>query len=283
MKISLSFLCAVLLLVLLCALPIAAGATKAGDGLGSCKHLSDRTIIVSVFANDTATKWDWDKRSDYDQFQETYKRVGTAVAWIQKEAKASKVQTDLLWDFMNTPYLYAEATFDVDMHRNDGLIYWVYERWIEKHGHLEFLKKHFNADSILYAFYYNSPKDLDKGSYTFTARGQEWKDFTEVCVFFTRNSNIITVPAAYAHELLHCFGGVDMYRANPGFNMSQEFIDWFRSRYPRDLYAVTYHGDQKKVNYELSYLTRYYLGMVPRPATVDRWGLKLSDFELQGY
>lgn len=65
--------------------------------------------------------------------------------------------------------------------------------------------------------------------------------------------------------------------------MSQEFIDWYRSAYPKDLYTVTYHGAQNKVNYELMDLTRYYLGLIPRPKIVDQWGLKKSDYELIGY
>lgn len=276
------FYALLVLALVLVYLPPAASASGYSDYYGSCKKLSDRTIIISVFASDASTKWDWKKQADYTQYKETHRRLGIAVEWIRKQAKASGVNTDLLWDFNNTPYLYAEASFKENMQRITSSVYDIYQKWIDENGHLEFMKKHFKADSIIYAFYYNSPKSQNLGSYSFPTTGWPLDNRTEICVFFTRGINIITVPAAYAHELLHCFGGVDLYRANPNFYMSKEFIDWFQSRYPKDLYAVTYFGAQNEVNYELTDLSRYYLGLIPRPSMVDQWSLKKSDFELIG-
>lgn len=290
MKKIISLLTAVLLLVLLCVTP-AVGESRYGNVYGSCKRLHDRTVIISVFSSDTVTKWDWNRREDYDQYLETHRRLGIAIEWIQKQVAASGVRTDLVWDFNNTPYLYAEATFNQNMQRMDGSVYEIYQKWIDENSHIDFMKEHFSAESIIYAFYYNSPKSQNLGSYSFPMTGRtltdytNWpnNDFTEICVFFTRGVGQITVPGAYAHELLHCFGGVDLYRANPDFNLSQAFIDWFQSAYPKDLYAVTYFGAQNEVNYELTDLTRYYLGLISRPSMVDHWGLKKSDYELIGY
>ena len=42
-------------------------------------------------------------------------------------------------------------------------------------------------------------------------------------------------------------------------------------------------GRQDVVDFELTEVTKYYLGLIPSSQIVDQWGLKKSDYELIGY
>lgn len=139
------------MLILLC-VTFDASATRYGNIYGCCKKLHDRTVIISVFANDTITTWNWRKQVDYNQYAEPLRRVGMDVKWIRKEAAACDTRMDLLWDFMNTPYLYAEATFNLNMQKIEGSVYEVYQKWIDENGHIDFMKRYFGTKSIIYAF-----------------------------------------------------------------------------------------------------------------------------------
>ena len=55
-----------------------------GNVYGTCKRLHNRTVIVSVFASDTATSWNWGSNADVNQYYEVYNRVKVAVEWIRK-------------------------------------------------------------------------------------------------------------------------------------------------------------------------------------------------------
>ena len=128
-------------------------------------------------------------------------------------------------------------------------------------------------------------------SYSWPATGRKLSDYTsrpddpynEICVFFSRGYDRITVPAAYAHEILHCFGGVDLYSENKPFNISQEFSDWYRKNFPDELFMSNKAGSQTEVDFEMTEVTQYYLGLIFRSPIVEQWGLKKSDYELIGY
>ena len=281
----------VCLLICMSMIQPAAASGKYGNVYGSCKKLSDRTVILSVFASDTKTRWDWDSQDDYNQLQETYKRLGIGVHWIEDNVGACGVKTDLVWDFYNVPYLYNEATFDQDMQTLDNADYYAYQRFIDNNLDVERIKDHFKAESIIFAFYYNSALKSEVISYTWCEKGRPLSEYTdypedphyEICVFFTRGLGMITVPATYSHELLHCFGGRDLYRADSRFNFTQDCSDWYRKKYPDELFMSNKTGRQDTVDFELTEVTKYYLGLIPDSWIVDQWRLKKSDYELIGY
>jgi len=281
----------VCLLICLAVIQPAAASGRYGNVYGSCKKLSDRTVIMSIYASDTKTRWDWNNRDDYNRYEETYKRLGIAVHWIEDSARACGVRTDLIWDFYNVPYLYGEATFDQDMQTLDNADYYAYKRFIDEHISVEWLKSHFEAESIIFAFYYNSPMNSDVPSYTGCDQGSslsEHEDYPddphyEICVLFTCGFGLVAEPATYAHELLHCFGGRDLYRADESINLSQQCSDWYRKNYPDELFMSNKIGRQDAVDFELTEVTKYYLGLIPSSQIVNQWGLKKSDYELIGY
>ena len=291
MKRLLSLLLALTLLLSQAGSISASATSKYNNVYGSCKKLSDRTVIVSVFASDAKTKWDWKEPADYENYVHTYKMLGLAVDWIEENVQKYDVQTDLIWDFWNVPYLYAEASFQQDFQGLDKADYYVMNEYIENNLHPDFLLDHFHVESILYLFFFNSPKSGTAPSYSFPATGRPLTDYTnrpndrytEFAVIFTRGFQITTVPAAYAHEIMHCFGAVDLYSEQKQFNLSREFSDWYRTHYPDELLMSNKRGKLDAIDFDLTEITAYYTGLIDHSDIADRWHLKPSDYSTIGY
>ncbi|MBR4549290.1 MAG: hypothetical protein IKM82_02725 [Oscillospiraceae bacterium] len=249
---------------------------------GTAKHLAGRTVVVSVFASDTGTHWDFSRDKDVERYSICYHDLRMACEWLTEKAASYGVKTEFVWDWLAHFDLYYEHRFDRNMvvYPSDYSVYWEY---INSSIPTDELLCRYDADNILYIFHYRTPKKNDVGSHAFPFG--ELDD--DVCGFecvamFSGLFTDVATPGTYAHEMLHLFGVPDMYTENKPYQMSKDFIKWYQKHYPWDIMAGAHTGDYSRMKYSFSDIVAYYAGLCDRPADADRWGLRRNDFELYG-
>lgn len=279
-------------LLLCCALLLAAAPvsaeitayTKCGTH-GSAKRLRGRTAIVSVFADDTGTGWDFDRRADYERYGEAYHGLRIACEWISAQARTYGVRAEFDWDWYNHSWLYFRHTFPKNMVTYDNFDYSTYFNYIAKQIPTEDILRKSGAENILYIFFFNTPRSNPVGSYACPyAKLENHVCGYEIVCMFTGLFGHTASPGVYAHEILHLYGVPDLYSENLRYNATEKFIRDYQRRYPRDIMGGAAGSDNHTVvEYTFSPLVAYYAGLTSSAADVGSWGLRRSDYELYGY
>ena len=246
--------------VLICLIVLidAAAAFSDIDRNGFCKHITDRTVIVSVFASDKEAAF-----NDAKKETEVLGYLDIACKYIKDECKRFGAETDFIYS--NDADLVQHECFDTvlsDMTRDTTLIdEYIYS---EKSKRQKLLKR-YGAHSILYMFYVNSADDNRESSvcYMWIKDGDPEDEF---CVINTKINGKAEGPAAYAHEILHAFGAVDLY---PDSKSQYEINDlnWCKEDIDKnDIMFSVYDistGEAKydRITNSMSETDAYYLGI----------------------
>ena len=249
---------------------------------GTAKHMAGRTVVVSVFASDTKTSWDFSNDKDVRRYSIAYQDLRMACEWLSEQAASYGVKAEFIWDWLAFNDLYYTCSFDRKMTVYPSK-YEEYYDYIDANIPTDELLKKYNAENILYIFHYDTPKSNSEGShaYPFVELDDNVCGY-EIVVMFTGLFDSIATPGTYAHEMLHLFGVPDMYAENKSYQMSKDFIKWYQNRNQWDIMAGAHTGDYSKMHYTFSEIVAYYAGLCSRPAAADRWNLRQSDYELYG-
>lgn len=245
------------------------------DGeLGSAGKLSDTTLIVSIFANDIETQWDFNSKTDQETINLMYENLSIAVDWIQQQCANYQVETELIYDWLEYPDLYYTFDFaDMNMVRADGGGYYTQQSYIEEYIDADELKQKHNAQNIIYILYFNTDETNTVNSWSLS--DQQQCDVEVINVFVRddiENDYYFMSPAGFAHEILHCFGAYDLYYASE--IIPQRFVNYCNSTKSNDImYTVT---TEKEINQEFSRIDAYYVGLVDSCYQVYIWGLGTS-------
>lgn len=283
--------CLMLLILLLSPLTGATGEitqyTKCGTH-GSAKRLRGTTVIVSVFASDTKTSWDFGRDRDTRRYTRSYQNTKTAAKWLQTQAKKYGSDVRFVCDWLEHHDLYYTHTFDINMVTYDGFYdgpFQAYMDYIDKQLPTDELMKRYGAENILYIFNFNTPVKNPVGSYALPAYGKKASNLCqyEFVVMYTGLFGGIATPGTYAHEILHLYGVPDLYQANKDWKLTDRFIRSFRKNHPRDIMAGAGSKKQDRVEYTFSSLVAYYAGLVRSSKDQQKWNLRKSEFELYGY
>lgn len=245
------------------------------DGsLGSAGKISGKTVIVSVFANDSETRWDPDSDIDNDTMDTMHKNLGIAVAWLKEQCQAYGADPEFIYDWKTNPDLYYTADFSVtSMIRSDGGGYGAQCYFIGSNVDSVALKQDYHAENIIYILYFNAKETNTINSWCLS-------DISgcpvEVINIFVRDrmgdSIYLNPPSSFAHELLHCFGAYDLYYANEA--IPQAYVDHCREAGSNDIMYTVNLGN--KIRSDFTELCAYYVGLTNHCAEVDTWGLGQS-------
>lgn len=242
--------------------------------LGSAGKLSDTTLIISIFANDIETQWDFNSKTDQETINLMYENLSIAVDWIWQQCANYDVETELIYDWLQHPDLYYTFDFtDINMVRADGSGYYTQRSYIEEYIDADELKQKHNAQNIIYAFYFNTDETNTVNSWALT--DQQQCD-VEVINIFVRDDiesdYYFMTPAGFAHEILHCFGAYDLYYASE--TIPQQFVDHCNTTKSKDImYIVTI---EKEITQQFSEVDAYYTGLIDSCDQADIWGLGTS-------
>ena len=142
------------------------------DGsLGSAGKISDTTIIVSIFANDSETSWNFSSDEDCETINTMYEHLSSAVDWLEKECAKYGAETKLIFDWTRHADLFYTFDFsDMNMVRADGGGYKTQRAYIKNHIDSEKIKQKYNAQNILYILYFNVDETNTINSWTLSDR-----------------------------------------------------------------------------------------------------------------
>ena len=259
--------------------------TKCGTH-GTAKRLAGRTAIVSIFASDS--RWTWDNwGQDVNTYTSVYHHLGIAARWLMDQAARQGARCELVWDWLDPENydLYHEHTFQRRMLDGDTAYAGDYDYFIRMIDSLDndaIMRKH-NAENILYMFYFNTK--VPYVGWTGYAQPSYGEQRSNVGVY-----EFVVLPigynwsaGTYAHEILHLFGAPDIASANPDWQMSQRFVDDFHRRYPRDIMGGAPSDAHDRVDFVMSPLTAYYVGLTRSSEDQQKWNLRQSEYDRYGY
>lgn len=253
--------------------------------IGSAGDLKGTTLIISIFANDAKTSWDFDSKEDYLTYCWAYSDIGIAAEWITENA-APHSNALFLWDWVENPDLvyFTETKYDVPAVFGTGTdiinTYKCFWEYIDTYIPTEKLMKKYGADNVVYLALFDSPAEQ-----TMTSRTRNWVDAYwmsypyEISYIFMHSHGSLTSPASIAHEILHCFGAPDLY-LDWEYGITEEYVEWAREQKTNDIMRVTFDNEDGYTRYydhisnELTDITLYYLGLVDYSETVEKWGFE---------
>ena len=279
------------LLLILCMVPLLLAAGK-GDypsyagRYGSAKFIGGKTVVVSIFADDKTTSWDFPLRgSQKALYDKIHERMGIGLEWLQEQTARYGVESEFIWDFDELGgagglCVYHSFQSDLTSWSLDGY----YEIWDYIHAKMDVqaLLDQYEADNILFAIHLNAPNSKDYRSYALTSNYMDLRPEQisyEGAVFVPYGHNRENTPAVYAHELLHCFGALDLYQASD--YVPQRYVDHLERNHPFDLMNRCYYSDYDKVTTKFSDVDAYFVGLIETCRDVELYGLGPCIFEYE--
>lgn len=244
------------------------------NDLGSAGELSGTTLLISIFADDANTRWDFSSDRDKETAALMCEYLGAGVDWIVQQCSSYGVTPRFIYEWESSPDLC--YTFDFGQEklvREDGGGYWVQQDYVRDHIPAEELKQKYNAQNIIFIFYFNTNEQNTVNSWSLSDRNGVDTEIINVFVRDDYSAGFYYMSASsFAHEIMHCFGAHDLYY--PSEAIPQEYVDHCRSTNSNDImYTV---GIGVTITQELSRLDAYYLGLTDSCELVDLWGLGKS-------
>ena len=84
-------------------------------GNGTVKSIDGTTVVVSIFASDESSSWNWNNQNDLDTYSAAYWNLMEAGEWLESEAGRYDASTEIICDWMEYNELYHEAYFSEQM------------------------------------------------------------------------------------------------------------------------------------------------------------------------
>lgn len=247
---------------------------------GSAVRLEGTTLLLSIFASDRDTAWDFESEQDQKVIQTTLNNLEVASAYLSEQAQQYGKELTFLYDWREAEDLVFTAEFDESMVRSDTGKANLQIEWLCNYINFSALAEKYQADSVLFLFFFNTDtSSITDGAYSelrswCMPHRHENECLLELCNIYVNSYLRAMSPADYAHEILHAFGAKDLYFADEG--ITQEYVNSLH--FSKDImYSTNRNSD--RITSEFSDLDAYYVGIAPRPAVADKWGLGPSEFD----
>lgn len=242
------------------------------EKLGSAKKITDKTLIVSVFANDLNTSWDFNNKEDVQTKNDCLENLRIGVDYLTKNVN-NYASTSFVYDFELNPDLKYIGNFDKNLVVESGENYNYQTNYIKRNINSKKLLNKYDAKNVIYIFFFNTPYSNTVKPRTF--RYSETSKINEeiINLYVKFLDKYVSPPATYAHEILHTFGAYDLYYANGG--VSEEYVKYLENTESKDImYTVT---SEKTITNVFSELDAYYVGLVNSSSEQKTWNLPLSE------
>ena len=144
---------------------------------------------------------------------------------------------------------------------------------------LDKIKRHYNADSAIFFTYYNQTKKDKNGGYAwswdFNANASE--PYAVEIIWITDEDNDLEVSAGgLAHEMMHCFGAVDLYRSSD--KVPQKYVNHLKSSRSKDIMYFIDYSTPDTIKEKFTDLDAYYMGLISQCKDQKNYGLIKSSF-----
>ncbi len=245
---------------------------------GSCDHIDGVTVLIAIFLNDPVHSWDFDDKDDLASYGRIYYRLKTACEWLTAKAKKYGADPTLIWDWYNRDGLY--YVYDSDRYLCDQeYTYEDLRSFILANIDLPSIKRKYRADNVIFLAYYNQDIDSRNRGYAWSWDFNEHagEDYALEIIWITDEDNGLTVSAAgLAHEIMHCFGAVDLYRRSE--RVPQAYVDRLKAVGSRDImFSIDYYTPDA-IGEIFSGVDAYYMGLRAREGDAVKYGLGYNSF-----
>ncbi len=133
----------------------------------------------------------------------------------------------------------------------------------------------YGADNASFLFYFNTDYTNEVNPWTLSRRNGEQVQ-REISNFYLRFDGFDMTAPGIAHELMHHYGARDLYYADEG--IPQAYVDYLDEIDSKDImHSVSASADS--IPNDFTDLDAYYVGIAPRPAVADEWGLAYSEHD----
>ena len=249
---------------------------KGKPNLGTAQFIGGKTILISIFVNNTHYKWNFKDSEDADVYSKLYYRLCTASQWIEEQAADWNVRSDIIWDWYNNDGLFYITEANSNLDGSPDSLYTKIYSWIQTHIDLEKLAARYSADNAIFLFYVNSDPDNEERSFAYQFDYESLADQQigyEAVWFYTGYADSTLGSSALAHEMLHCFGARDLYYSDDW--ITDAYVDHLKSIGSQDIMYMVY--DEPDVIYEqFSELDAYYVGLTASSSDAVQFGLGQS-------
>lgn len=261
------------------------------EDLGSAGYLDGKTAFVSIFASDTANKWDFSKKEDSERREVMLSYLPIAADWLTGQGKKNGKSLSFVYaESSEDELLCYEANFtDQELLAQDT--YKAYNKvagdeweFIAENIPSERITETYGCDNVVYLFFLNSPEKYPFSPMALSAYDKPPRRPYEL-VWLPCDQ---VVPAVIAHETLHLFGAPDYYTPDLykiSYEIDYDFCDYIAEHYPDDIMLSTYDAQtgerlKDRVTREITELTAYYIGWLDTPPVdLDGFEAVHSQFE----
>ncbi len=250
---------------------------------GSAAYFGETTVIVSIFANDKNTSWDFDSEEDKKTLDTMYDHLCSAGYWLESQGETYGVNTKFIYDWRENPDLYYTADFSSDdMITPSGKFLPTQRAFISENVDSNELMQKYNAQNILYIVYFDVPVTNTVSSWCSYKSPYSNSNSMEVINIFNKfcygeGQYYLSPAATFAHEILHAFGAPDLYYKNS--RVPQEYVDYCNQIKSSDIMFTVNVG--KSISVRFTELCAYYLGLKDSAADVEEWNLGKSYYDAE--
>lgn len=243
-------------LVLSLSLLCACGSTESGkpqplfSSNGSVEKLSGKTLIVSIFVDDTQSSWQWDAYDarDNSMAYTLLHYTGIACLWLTERAAEYGMKASFVYDWSadNDLYYGTVVPFCLTDYMTHELYEPVRDIIIAKIDTPYLLNK-YNADNIAYLVFANTAFENPVHSCAYNSTPAVERDY-EFSFIFAREGGAMIAPAVIAHELLHLFGAPDLYYPDESYGISAAYVESLRQNQSDDIMFNLFAYGEKITN-----------------------------------
>lgn len=243
---------------------------------GSAGFVEGTTVIVSIFANDGSTAWDFETEEDRNTRSIMLKHLDSATDWLTRQIGVYGVESRFIYDWEANPELYYTCDFGNQLLvRQDTGGYWTEESFVLENIPWDSLKEKYQAQNVIYIIYFNTDESNTVRSWAVSNLDGADTEIINMFVRHERSDGFYYMAAAtFAHEILHCFGAPDLYYASE--TIPQSYVDYCERTASWDIMFSTNLGET--VLHLFTELDAYYLGLIDNCEVVNTWGLGKSTF-----
>ena len=213
--------------------------------LGSAAELPGRTLLVTVFANDAGTAWDFSTSADMETLGFMHAYIGSAAEWITQQCSTYGVEAEFLYDWGVYPELSCTADLsEAELVRFDTTQYQTQKEFVDYYFPAETLKQKFHAQNVIYIFFFNTDKHNTVRSWCATDQGNFDTEIINIFVnnYIPENYYYLAPASTIAHEILHCFGAYDLYGASE--DIPQAFVEFCAQTFSTDIMYTVNEGEE---------------------------------------
>ncbi len=251
---------------------------------GSAKYIGGRTLIVDIYASDAYTTWDTMERDEFQEALYENKNLMTiGLRWLEDQVARYGQTAEFIIDPRNVQTEHFTAfsgDFETDLTSYSVEGWRELTQFINDNVDVEDIMDYFDADNIVFAVFLNAPSSDDYRSYSICGNDRNMlaNQYTyEMAVFDPYGHGRRNTPAVYAHEILHTFGAVDLYKASNC--VPQSYVDYLTNNQKWELMNHCYYSEYDRVTTPFTDVDAYFVGLIPTCADVEKFGLGPSIYD----